>query len=98
MWWRDLGSSLPQTDNASGASRQNGAWARNSRPTPVRACRISGGRRLGEPWPIKPRLFDEQNTIACTGGEESEDAAGRSGAEDRDVIPARRIDASATKI
>jgi hypothetical protein len=37
MWCRDHGSSLPQTDNTSGASRQNGACARRSRPTRVSA-------------------------------------------------------------
>src|SRR5262245_5333991 len=43
MWCRDHGSSLPQTDNTSGASRQNGACARRSRPTRVSTCRSSGG-------------------------------------------------------
>src|SRR5215472_14996760 len=57
-----------------------------------------GRGRLAEAWPIEVRLFDEQNTIACARGEKSENAAGRSGAGDRDVIPARRIHASAGKI
>src|SRR5262249_22550644 len=39
----DVVPSLPQTDNTSGASRQNGACARRSRPTRVSTCRSSGG-------------------------------------------------------
>jgi hypothetical protein len=57
-----------------------------------------GRSRLAKAWPIEARLFDEQNTMACTRGEKSENAARRSGAGDRDVIPARRIHASAGKI
>src|SRR5262249_60113389 len=37
-----------------------------------RALRRLGRRRLAEAWPIKVRLFDEQNTVACAGGEKSE--------------------------
>src|SRR5262245_63539734 len=54
-----------------------------------------GRRRLAETWPLEVRLFHEQYTIARTGREKSEDAAGRSGAGNRDVVCAHRVQASA---
>ena len=55
-------------------------------------------RCLAETWPIEVRLFHEQDTIARTRREKSEDAAGRSGAGDRDVVRAHRVQASAGKM
>jgi hypothetical protein len=47
-----------------------------------------GGRSLTQPWSIKTRLFYKQNTIIRTRRKESEHAAGRPGAGDREVIQA----------
>src|SRR5215831_12143559 len=55
-------------------------------------------RCLAETWPIEVRLFHEQDTIARTRREKSEDAAGRSGAGDCDVVRAHRVQASAGKM
>src|SRR5262249_17769307 len=57
-----------------------------------------GRRRLAETWPIEVRLFHEQDTIARTRREKSENAAGRSGAGNRDVVGAHRVQASAGKM
>src|SRR5262245_25018321 len=57
-----------------------------------------GRRRLAETWPIEVRPFHEQDTIARTRREKSEDAAGRSGAGNRDVVRAHRVQASAGKM
>src|SRR6516164_1778388 len=57
-----------------------------------------GRRRLAEAWPLEVRPFDEQDAIACTRCEKSEDAAGRSGASNRDVVRAHRVQASAGKM
>ena len=56
-----------------------------------------GWCRLAEAWPIEVRLLNEQNAIACTGGEKSKNTAGRSSAGDRDVESPRRIQAIAGK-
>jgi hypothetical protein len=52
-----------------------------------------GRRRLAEAWLVEARPFDEQDAIAGTRREKSEDAAGRSGAGDRDVVHAHRVQA-----
>src|SRR5262249_35153963 len=57
-----------------------------------------GRRRLAEPWPLEVRLFDEQDTIAGTRREKSENATGGSGAGDRDVIPPHPIPTQAHKL
>jgi len=57
-----------------------------------------GRRRLAETWPIEVRPFHEQDTIARTRREKSEDAAGRSGAGNRDVVRVHRVQASAGKM
>src|SRR5262249_30380833 len=57
-----------------------------------------GRRRLAETWPIEVRPFHEQDTIPRTRREKSENAAGRSGAGDGDVVPAHRVHASAGKM
>src|SRR6516164_11543112 len=57
-----------------------------------------GRRRLAETGPIEVRPFHEQDTIARTRREKSEDAAGRSGTGNRDVVRAHRVQASAGKM
>ena len=49
-----------------------------------------GGRGLAQARFIKSRLFHEQNAIMRTRRQESENATGRPGAGDRDVIQAHR--------
>src|SRR5262249_7294157 len=57
-----------------------------------------GRRRLAKTWPIEVRLFHEQDTIARTRRQKSENAAGRSGAGNREVVHAHRIHARARKL